>query len=70
MIFFRTKAELIKQLVLNMEESSFHPLPQPVSRREDDYPPTPPSTPAGTPHPGTGLFGDRRDINHVTKEQK
>ena len=61
---------LIKQLMLNIAESSFHPLPPPVSRREGDYPLTPPSTPAGTPHPGTGLFGDRGDINHGTKEHK
>eukprot|EP00091_Calanus_sinicus_P015910 TRINITY_DN34934_c0_g1_i1.p1 TRINITY_DN34934_c0_g1~~TRINITY_DN34934_c0_g1_i1.p1 ORF type:complete len:106 (-),score=31.77 TRINITY_DN34934_c0_g1_i1:93-410(-) len=65
-----TKAELIKQLVLHIEDSSCHPLPPPVSSSENDCPPTPPSTPFGTLHPGRGLCGDREDIKHGTKEQK
>eukprot|EP00092_Neocalanus_flemingeri_P038688 GFUD01042123.1.p1 GENE.GFUD01042123.1~~GFUD01042123.1.p1 ORF type:complete len:162 (+),score=63.42 GFUD01042123.1:54-539(+) len=64
----RTKEQIIQQLRLTIDESSFsfiiprshssYPVTPPVARREGDDPPTPPPTPFGTPHPSSVMFGD------------
>eukprot|EP00092_Neocalanus_flemingeri_P034197 GFUD01037193.1.p1 GENE.GFUD01037193.1~~GFUD01037193.1.p1 ORF type:complete len:163 (+),score=62.65 GFUD01037193.1:205-693(+) len=63
----RTKEQIIQQLRLTIDESSFsfipsshssYPVTPPVARREGDDPPTPPPTPCGTPHPSSVMFGD------------
>ena len=55
---FRTKDQLIKQMRLHIGEplQQDSTTPPPVTRR-DDYPPTLPTTPFGTLHPGSVLYG-------------